>query len=283
MEGNMQILFCNGNDKKYERLLNNLLKPIFLDFQFWYDLNLWDSSYESYSILENDEIVSNVCVFKTNVLLNCKQYQALSIGAVATKSEYRGKGYSRLIMEHIINKYPNVPMYLSANETVIDFYPRFGFERVFEKLPTAQFKIHSEVEPRKISFDNPKIWDYVYKRKNHSSKLDCLNTASVNMFHIHLGYLKDCIYYIPELDTIIIATQKETVLKIIGVFSLRDVTFENLAKYLPFKDVSIIEFGFTPYWNDLEFEMTPYETDPLFVKGVKCELGDFKFPELSIT
>lgn len=37
----MQISFCNGNDKEYQFMLNNLLKNIFLDFQFWYDLNLW--------------------------------------------------------------------------------------------------------------------------------------------------------------------------------------------------------------------------------------------------
>ena len=54
----MKISFCNGNDKEYQFMLNNLLKNIFLDFQFWYDLNLWDENYESYSIIENNEIVS---------------------------------------------------------------------------------------------------------------------------------------------------------------------------------------------------------------------------------
>jgi hypothetical protein len=40
----MQISFNNGNDKKYQHMLNNLLKDIFFDFQFWYDLNLWDKN-----------------------------------------------------------------------------------------------------------------------------------------------------------------------------------------------------------------------------------------------
>lgn len=279
----MQILFCNSNDKQYQKLLNELMKPIFLDFRFWYDLNLWDSKYESYSIMQNNEIVSNICAYKANILLNGSSYQALSVGAVATKKEYRGRGYARLIMEHIINQYPNVPMYLSANETVTHFYPRFGFERVFEKLPVAKFKINNEITPRKLEFNDVKLWDYVYKRKNISQKLDCLNTESVNLFHIHLGYLKDCIYDISELDTIVIAMQNETILKIIAIFSLRDIQFTDLAKHLPFKHISTIEFGFMPYWNDLAYEMKPYETDPLFVRGVKCELGDFKFPELSIT
>lgn len=32
----MQISFNNRNDKDYQYLLNNLLKDIFFDFQFWY-------------------------------------------------------------------------------------------------------------------------------------------------------------------------------------------------------------------------------------------------------
>jgi len=35
----MQISFNNGNNKEYQFMLNNLLKNIFFDFQFWYDLN----------------------------------------------------------------------------------------------------------------------------------------------------------------------------------------------------------------------------------------------------
>jgi len=239
----MHISFCNSNDKQYQRLLNNFLKPIFLDFQFWYDLNLWDNNYESYSIIKNDEIVSNVCVFKADILLKGCRYNALSVGAVATKKEYRGNGYSRLLMEHIIGKYDNIPMYLFANETVTDFYPRFGFERIYEKLPISRYTIQNAVEPKKLCFNNPKAWDYVHNRMNFSPSLDCLNAASVNLFHIHEGYLKDCIYDIPELETVLIAKQNDYILKIIAVFSLQEVCFADLAKYLPFSNIKKIEFG----------------------------------------
>ena len=60
----MQILFNNQNNKEYQAMLNSLLKDVFFDFQFWYDLDLWDENYESYSMFENGEIVSNICVFK---------------------------------------------------------------------------------------------------------------------------------------------------------------------------------------------------------------------------
>lgn len=279
----MQVSFNNGNDKEYQYMLNNLLKNIFLDFQFWYDLNLWDENYESYSIIKNDQIVSNICVFKTEILFNQKQYTALSVGAVATKKEYRGKGLSRKLMEHIIQKYDDVPLYLSANDGVLNFYPKFGFKRVFEKLPVYECKINNDKKPNKLQYDNPKVWDYVYNRKTFSQKLDCLNTTSINIFHIYCGYLKDCIYELPEIDTLVIAKQNGTTLKIIGVFSLRNISFFELVSFLPFRNIDRIEFGFMPYWSDVNFIMQEYETDPLFVRGLSCDLGDFKFPKLSIT
>ena len=279
----MQILFNNQNNKEYQAMLNSLLKDVFFDFQFWYDLDLWDENYESYSMFENGEIVSNICVFKTQILCDGTQYPALSVGAVATKEEYRGRGLARSLMEHIIEKYEGTPMYLFANEDVVNFYPKFGFKRVSEKLPVCHCEINNDNKPKKIQYNDPKVWDYVCKRVNYSQKLDCLNSASINIFHIYSGYLKDLIYEIPELDTLVIAEQKNASLKLIGVFSLREIDFSDLAKYLPFRNVEKVEFGFMPYWSELEYEMQIYETDPIFIRGITCELGDVKFPELSIT
>lgn len=280
---NKNIVFNNSNDKKYQGMLNNLLKNIFLDFQFWYDLDLWDDKYESYAIVKNNEIISNICVFKTQLVFNQKEYSALSIGAVATKKEYRGRGYSRILMNHIISKYDGIAMYLSANDSVVDFYPKFGFIRTYEKLPIYECEINNNIEPQKLQYDNAKVWEYVYKRINFSQELDCLNTFSVNIFHIYWGYLKDCIYEIPDIDTMIIAKQTGSTLKLIGVFSLKNISFSDLVEFLPFKNIKKIEFGFMPYWSDINYTMQEYKTDPLFVRSTNCDLGDFKFPELSIT
>lgn len=279
----MQICFNSGNDKEYQAKLNRLLKNIFLDFQFWYDLDLWDDQYESYSIQEDGEIVSNICVYRMKVLFDKKPYTALSFGAVATKDEYRGRGYSKILMEHILDKYKDYPMYLAANDSVLNFYPRFGFERFTEKLPVCDRKINNQCKAVKLSFDDPKVRNYVSKRVNFSDKLDCLNSYSINLFHIYWGYLKDHMYEIPELETMVIAEQNDTTLKLIGVFSLREIGFAELEKALPFSNVDRIEFGFMPYWKDIDYRMEEYDTDPLFVRNIHCNLGDIKFPELSFT
>ena len=277
------IVFNNSNDKKYQVALNKLLKNVFFDFKFWYDLNLWDNKYESYAIKKNGEIISNISVFKSKIIFNKKKYLALSIGAVATKKEYRGRGYSRRLMDHVLKKYKDIPMYLSANDNVVDFYPKFGFERVYEKLPVYKCELNNSVQAKILQYDSKKVWDYVYNRINFSKKLDCLNTANINIFHIYLGYLKDHIYEISELNTMVIALKNDSTLKLFGVFSIENISFSKLINYLPFKNINKIEFGFMPYWSDINYNMEEYKTDPFYIKNINCELGDFKFPELSIT
>lgn len=279
----IEIQYCNGGDKHYQTLLNDLLKDVFLDFQFWYDLDLWNEDYESYSIIEDGMIVSNICLYKSQVLYKGKVHLALSVGAVATRQGYKGRGYSRLLMDHIIDKYHQVPMYLSANKNVTDFYPKFGFKRVYEKLPKVKCQLNNRLKLKKMTYKDPKIWDYVYKRVNYSSDLDCLNGGNINIFHLYLGHLQDCLFELEGLDTLIVAKQNNKVLKIFAVFSLKDYAFSDFIKHLPFKDVEEIEFGFMPHWDDCTYVMNEYDHDPLFVRNIPCDLGDFKFPELNIT
>lgn len=279
----VQIEFCNGNDKDYQRKLNHLLKDVFFDFAFWYDLDLWDENYESYSIMKKDAIISNICVYKTQVMFKGQRHLALSLGAAATKDTCRGQGLSRALMEHIMAKYDRVPMYLFANDEVLGFYPKFGFERVYEKQPVAYCAINNHIQPTRLRYDDPKIWHYIYDRINFSQQLDCLNTACINIFHIHLGYLKECLYEIPTLNTLVIARQEGTILKLNGVFSLDDISFSDFVLHLPFSNVEQIEFGFMPPWSDLEVVMEKGDGAPYFVRGLTCSLDDFKFPELSMT
>lgn len=186
-------------------------------------------------------------------------------------------------MEHIIDKYQDTPVFLSANDNVLDFYPKFSFKRVYDKLPFCECEINNELEPQKLKYDEQAVWNYVNNHLNFSQKFDCLNTASVNLFHIHRGHLKDCLYEIPELKTMVIARQNGPTLKLIGIFSLKELSFNQLIKFLPFENVKKIEFAFTPHFSDLNYQIQEYKGDPFFVRNINCDLEDIKFPELSVT
>jgi len=70
---------------------------------------------------------------------------------------------------------------------------------------------------------------------------------------------------------------------LIGIFPLKPILFTDLLPRLPFCSVEKVQFGFMPYWSDLEYVMEEQEMDPLFIRGLTCDLGDFKFPKLSTT
>ncbi len=279
----MQPVFCNSNDKDYQNRLNALLKEVFFDFRFWYDLNLWDDRYESYAIEDHDKIVSNICLFKTRVLYRNQPYDAISLGAVATKPEYRGQGLLRRLMEQIDRKYAGIPMYLSANDTVLDFYPRFGFRRFTEYLPLCRQDIDHLAVPHRLSCDDPRVRHYICGRVNFSPIFDCLNTEPVNLFHLYSGYLNDCLYELQDINTLIVAQQTAATLKLFGVFSLQAITWRDLADRLPFSGIKRLEFGFLPYWPDLHYDLQADDSNLWFVKNIPCSMDAIKYPELSAT
>lgn len=57
-----------------------------------------------------------------------------SIGRVINKSDYRGKGIGKLLMEYSIKKmhllYPGQPIKISAQTYLDKFYSKLGFEKV---------------------------------------------------------------------------------------------------------------------------------------------------------
>jgi len=98
------------------------------DFRTWYEQGWWPDNYRPFSLFEGDQIVSNVSACEMTVLLEGQQIPAIQLGAVGTVPEARGRGLSRQLMETVLERYEKLPFaFLFANETVLDFYPKFNF------------------------------------------------------------------------------------------------------------------------------------------------------------
>ena len=65
-----------------------------------------------------------------NLIVNDKTVNGIQIGAVGTLPEYRNKGLSKYLMDLVLDKYQDSTdiSFLFANETVTEFYPKFGFD-----------------------------------------------------------------------------------------------------------------------------------------------------------
>ena len=119
----------------YKESFNDLAKMVFgIDFQKWYEKGCWNDHYVCYSYLHNEQVIANASINKMTVVWNGKEYNAIQIGTVMTHPDYRNQGLSGKLMNHILEKYENETdfIYLFANDTVLDFYPKFGFEKVQE-------------------------------------------------------------------------------------------------------------------------------------------------------
>ena len=105
-----------------------------LSFQEWCESGYWTDLYLPYAICEGGRVVSNVSVNIMEFSWNGAPRRYIQLGTVMTAPEYRGKGLSRRLMEAVLEDWKNRcdALYLFANNTVLDFYPKFGFERAEE-------------------------------------------------------------------------------------------------------------------------------------------------------
>ena len=78
------------NDNLLRRSFNELAKQVFgIDFEPWYQKGYWTDNYQPYSITEENRVVANVSVNRTNMLYNGKKMNLIQLGTVMTASEYR--------------------------------------------------------------------------------------------------------------------------------------------------------------------------------------------------
>ena len=170
-------------------------------------------------------------------------------GAVATRESERGKGLSRILMNHVLGKYPDVPAFLGANDSVLDFYPRFGFRPVQTYRPVIDAVINNPAGGIKCSPDDEHVHRALYGERVRSSLLDSINTQPVTICQMLTNpKYKDCIWFLPKCEALVVAKKKDNVLFLSDVATSKPLAFEALVKELPFTGITCVEFGFYPDW-----------------------------------
>ncbi len=269
-------------------------KTIFngLEFATWYQRGFWTERYVPYSLMKDGRIISNVSAYSMNVLLDGREVRGLQIGNVGTLPEYRQQGLSRELMTYVLetNNDSTDLFFLFANESVIDFYPRFGFARQQETV----FHRHiggsdiSRMEPhfqgRKLNIHRPQDFAVIEKAVRNRCPLTAVfgvtNCPYITFWHI-LNIFPEAMIYIEEEDMLIIATEHKGCLHIWDVICAEPVDLSPLIpSILQHSDTGTAVYHFPPdrfhYVYDEEVE---HPDSPLFVRG-GFPVGDsrFKFP-----
>lgn len=277
---------------KYKESFNELAKQIFeLDFKDWYDKGCWNDNYICYSYVDGDKIIANASINKMIVIFNDKEYKAIQIGTVMTHPDYRQQGLAAKLMNHIIEKYEKDYdyIYLFANDTVLNFYPKFGFEKVQEssfslKVSGLKKPLTKKSALRKLDInmqtDFELMKEFAANRIPSSSILGVKNNEHLLMFYFILAF-NDAIYYIEEEDSIVIFEQEEHQLHIFDIISTKKVNIDSILNCIISADTEMIHFYFTPDYDckNLITEFITKSDDTLFVRpSLKLETHHFLFP-----
>ncbi|MGE7947095.1 GNAT family N-acetyltransferase [Lysinibacillus sp. NPDC093688] len=272
---NYQLIFDYKDNQNYRESFNELAKLVFdLDFSQWYEKGCWNDQYICYSYIDGERVIANASISKMTVTVNGKDYKAIQVGTVMTHPDYRHKGLARKLMNDIIDKYEEQFefIYLFANETVLDFYPKFGFSRVQESryfINADKLKKKSNTMIRKLDVENNNDLSllklYAKERIPSSSILGVKNNESLLMFYFLIAF-PHSIYFIEEEDVIVLFEKEGEELHLFDVISRSNIDVKEVLGYITTSDIKRIIFHFIPDCQDLESEVIEAEDDVLFIR-----------------
>lgn len=252
------------NNKKYtlikgfkhndqlRKSFNELTQKIYgFDFEDWYQRGYWGEFYKPYSLLDGYKIVANVSVSIMDCMVLGQPKIYIQIGTVMTDPEYRNNGLSRCLVEKIIEEWKNNcdMFFLFANDSVVNFYPKFGFTTANEYQHSKAVEIDNEViiaEKLNMSLEsNVKLVEEKVSKAILMSKLTTLNNLSLIMFYC-TSFMSDSVYYIKEHDAIVIAETQGTTLHLMDVFATSELDLDTVIDSTATKDIKRVVLGFTP-------------------------------------
>lgn len=252
----------------------------------WYEQGWWTNDYMPYSIIENNTIISNVSVSKMEILINGKPKTGIQIGAVGTISEYQNHGLSRQLMEYVINKYDPIGelIFLFANDSVLDFYPKFGFRPVKEVLfqstsiPKATYRARKLV----LSDENDRILIRKFLNQRHklTRLFGAMNYDFVTHWHL-INIFPDNILYLEDDGVICICNEENGQLHLWDVIYIAPINIKTmLPNIIKNNDLKKILYYFPPDQLSFDYdEVIEDKESHLFVSGdFEVEGRKFKFP-----
>lgn len=284
------------NNDIYRKSFSELAISTFgINFDEWYKEGYLGENYINYSYLYEEKVVANISVNKFNIIYNGKVKNAIQLGTVMTHKNYRNKRLIKKLMNIVLKEYEECDLiYLFANDTVLDFYPKFGFKRVIEGK--------YEMDPEQISqaqLNNDAIIKLDLNKEEHiqivkrlqedrfpvSQKLGIINDKCLLDLYCNCEYIED-LYYITEDDVIVIFRREDDIVKIYDILSKGKFNLDKIISKVIRKNDKKIQFGFIPESSNykIEFELEDKSDCALFVKEGKEKLKDgILFPETSHT
>lgn len=220
-----------------------------LSFRMWYQNGYWTDRYVPYAMVDGGRVLANASVNLMDTTWQGVPKKFLQIGTVMTHPEYRGQGLSRLLLEEILTDWKEKTdgIYLYANDSVLEYYPRFGFVRAHE------YQHSGTVTARDGDFEKLDMTSAAhrelllrcYRMGNLFSELPSLRNEGLLMFYC-AGFLRGNVWYSEQMDTVCIAEWEGDVLYCHDMFGASQTKMEAVLSALARPDTKKAVLGFTP-------------------------------------
>ncbi len=292
------------DDDKLRASFNELTQKVYgFDFKQWYERGQWGDKYIPHVLEDNGKVISNVSVNLMYFNMGGEIKKYIQLGTVMTDPDHRGQGLNRYILEKILEKYRGKVdgIYLFGNDSVLEYYPRFGFTPIKEYEYSC--KLHWESEAisdiernasriEKTDLSDKGTCDKLYNaimEYNSSARGNNPNDGfnmcdNLGLYQFWLAEeFRENVYYLPDIGAYIIADLNADTLKIYQIISKDVIDIKKLAA--SFGRVSEIKLGFTPARKEnYDIEQHIVKDCTLFILGdnlKKVELEKMMFPEIS--
>ena len=123
-----------------------------------------------------------------------------------TLPEYRNKGLNRYLMEAVLSEWKDKcdAIYLLANDSVVDFYPKFGFEE-FKEFQYSKSIFKANGAYRKLDMEDSDDWKLIIKNYMLANPFSEFIVDNLSQF-----VSKD-IYYIDQYDAVVVCQMKSII------------------------------------------------------------------------
>lgn len=280
-------------DAPLRKSFNALTKKVYhFDFETWYQDGYWGESYVPHSLLYKQNVVANVSVSVLDFIVLGEKKRYLQIGTVMTHPRFRGLGLSRFLMERVMAEWQgNCDMiYLFANDSVLDFYPKFGF------VKAEEYQLSKSIEPS--SHPGTAVKVDMSKAENRRLLIDAMQKTT-NRFDIHLennigllmfyctSVMSESVWHLPALGAYAVAEQQGDTLLLHDLYCDYAVDVDDVITALVGVDTRRVVLQFTLSEHaGFEQKLHHEENSTLFLHGTDAERfakQQILFPSLSRT
>ena len=213
---------------------------------------------------------ANVSVNRTDFVLDGEKKRLIQLGTVMTDERCRSRGMIRRLMAEVERDCAGKAdgVYLFANDTVLDFYPKFGFRRAAEVRYARALEPGGAASAVRVPMRDRDAWDRltaVIRSSAPCGRFSLCGNTGLPLFYVS-KFMQDCVYRVAP-EAYAVAELEDGVLHLHAVYAEKQPAPEAVARAFG-GAVRRVQLGFTPLdTTGWEAETVHEDDTTLFVRG----------------